>query len=87
MRVAIFMEVVFLLDLGVEMVVEVVVLGGATVRPDEPSNIPSFFAAMFVLHVPERVCANDDAPEKISAMLVTLDTSHSERSRLNDGAE
>ena len=35
-------------------------------------------------HAPQRVRANDEAPLKIPAMLVTLDTSHFDRSALND---
>ena len=34
-------------------------------------------------HAPQSVCANDEAPLNISAMLVTLDTSHFETSPLN----
>ena len=54
-------------------------------RPDEPANIPSFLAVE-VLHAPQSSCSKDDAPENISSMLVTLDTSHLERSPLNDDA-
>ena len=53
--------------------------------PDEPSNI-RYLSAVDVLHAPQSVCAKDDAPEKISSMLVTLDTSHLERSLLNSDA-
>ena len=69
-----FMEGILLLDLVVQ------------IRPDEPSNIPSFFADE-VSHTPPSVCANEDAPENISSMSVTLDTSHLEMSPLNDDAE
>ena len=55
------------------------------IRPDEPTNIPSLFAVE-VSHAPQRVCAKDEAPENISSMLVTLDTSHLERSALKDDA-
>ena len=61
---------------------EVVVL---QIRPDEPSNIPPL-SADEVCHSPQRVCANDDAPENMSSILVTLDTSHLEMPLLNDDA-
>ena len=48
----------------------------------ELSNIPSLFA-VDVNHAPQSVCVKDDAPENISSMLVTLDTSHLETSPLN----
>ena len=67
-------------------VVEGVVMVAAQSRPDEPSNIPSFFAVE-VDHAPQSVCVKDDAPENISFMLITLDTSHLEMSPLNDDAE
>ena len=38
-------------------------------------------------HAPQRVRANDEAPLNIPAMLVTLDTSHFERSALNGDAD
>merc|ERR1712183_813536 len=65
--------------------VEGVVMVAAQSCPDEPSNIPSFFAVE-VDHAPQSVCVKDDAPENISFMLITLDTSHLEMSPLNDGA-
>ena len=66
------------LEVGVVLVVQI--------RPDDPSNIP-FLSAVEVCHAPQSVCVNDVAPENISSMLVTLNTSHSERSVLNDDAE
>ena len=63
------------------MVVEVLVLV-VQIRPDERKNIPSL-SAVEVGHAPQSVCAKDDAPENIDSMLVTLDTSHLERSPLN----
>ena len=66
------------------MVVEVLVMV-LQIRPDESSNIPSL-SAVEVYHAPQSVCAKDDAPENISAMSVTLDTSHLEMSPLNDDA-
>ena len=79
------MEVVLLLE-DVVMVVEVLAVG-MQIRPDESSNIPSFFAFLEVYHAPHSVCAKDDAPENIFAMLITLRTSHLEMSPLNDDAE
>ena len=55
------------------------------IRPDEPTNI-YILPAFEVNHLPQRVCANDEAPLNINAMLFTLDTSHFERSALNDVA-
>ena len=55
------------------------------IRPGESKNIPSL-SAVDVLHAPQRVCAKDDAPENISFMSVTLDTSHLEMSVLNEDA-
>ena len=49
--------------------------------PDESSNMASL-SAVEVTHAPQSVCANNEAPLNISTMLVTLDTSHSERSAL-----
>ena len=78
------MEVVVLLMPAVIVVVEVVALA-VQMRPGEPSNIP-FFCAVEVLHVPQRVCAKDDAPLNIMSILVTLNTRHCEISTLNDDA-
>ena len=71
----------------VVVVVEVVVLVGVVVQipPGEPSNILVFFAVE-VPHLPQRVCVKDEALENMPTMLVTLDTSQSERSRLNADA-
>ena len=79
-RVKVFMEVVSLLEEVV--VVEVLVLVVVQIRPDESLNIPSF-SAVEVIHAPQSVCAKDDAPENISFMSVTLDTSHLETSPWN----
>ena len=54
---------------------KVVFLRLGRIRPDEPSNIPSF-SASDVCHEPLSVRAKDDAPENISFMLITRDTSH-----------
>ena len=67
---------------GVVAVVEVLVV---QIRPEEPSNIPSWSAAE-ASHAPRRSCANDDASKNMSPISVTLDTSHFERSPLNDDA-
>ena len=58
---------------------EVVLLVKAQSFPGEPSNILSL-RAVDVPHLPQSVCLNDDAPWNIASMLVTLDTSHFERS-------
>ena len=79
-----FMEVILLFE--VVVVVEVVVLVAVQIRPEEPWNIP-YLSAVEVNHAPQSVCAKDDAPKNICSILVTLDTSHLERSRLNDVAE
>ena len=55
--------------------------------PDEPSNMPLLSAVDMSHAVPQSVCANDDAPENICFMFVTLDTSHLEMSPLNDDAD
>ena len=65
---------------------EIVLLMEVQSRPDEPSNISSF-SAVEVRHAPQSVWANDDALLNIKLMRVTLDTSHFERSPLNDVAE
>ena len=78
-----FYRVVILLDVAV--VVEVLALF-LQIRPDDPSNIPSL-SAFDVSHVPQSVCAKDDAPWNIMFMAVTPDTSHLEMSRLNEDAE
>ena len=83
LEVVVGVEVVVLVVEVVDLVVEVVVL---QIRADEKANIPSFFA-FEAYHAPQSVCANDDAPENISSIVVTLDTSHLEISPLNDGAK
>ena len=73
-----FVKVAFLLvEVGLSVAVQI--------RPDEPANISSV-VAVEVCHSPQSVCANDDAPENISFILVTWDTSHLEMSPLNDEA-
>ena len=89
-------EVFFLL---VEEVVEVVVgvvfffffllvveEVGTQISPPESSNIRSW-SALECIHAPQRVCENFDASSNIWFISVTLDTSHFERSPLNDDAE
>ena len=56
------------------------------IRPEDPSNIPSL-SAVDVLHSPQSVCENDDAPANIFSILVTLDTFHIKMSLVNDDAE
>ena len=73
------------MEVVVKVVVEVLILM-VQIRPDDPVNIPSFFAVE-VSQAPQSVCAKDDAPENISFMPVTLDTSHLEMSLLNNDAE
>ena len=77
-RARVSMDVVSLLAAVVEVLVQI--------RPDDPSNIPSLFAVE-VLHLPQSICAKDDAPKNICPILVTLDTSHLEMSPLKDDAE
>ena len=72
------------LEVVVTVVVEVLILLVQS-RPGEPSNILSL-SAVEVSHAPQSVCAKDVAPENISFMLVTLDTSHLLMSTLNDEA-
>ena len=76
------MKVVLLSE---KIVVVVAVLVVVPIRPGEPSNILTL-SAVEVLHASQSVCAKEEAPENMSRMLVTLDTSHLERSRLNDDA-
>ena len=73
--------VVLPLEVGVDVLALV-----AHSRPGESSNIPSL-SAVEVYHAPQSVCVKDEAPENMSAMVVTLDTSHLEISPLNDVAE
>ena len=71
------------------VVVKVVVVLVVVVQifPDEPSNIP-YLSAVEVSHAsPQSVCEKDAAPENMSVMSATLDTSHLEMSQLNDDAE
>ena len=62
---------------------EVALLVDVQSFPPQPSNIRYFFA-VDVCHLSQRVCLNDDARLNIDSMLVTLDTSHFERSALKD---
>ena len=68
------MEEVLLWEVVVAMEILILVV---QIRPDEPSNIPAL-SAVEVIHAPQSVCANDDAPKNICFMLATLDTSHLE---------
>ena len=82
--VRVFKKLVLLLDVVVVLVIAVVVV--VHIPPDDPSNIPPLYAAE-LSHTPQSVCANDDAEWNMKPMLVTLKTSHLERSLLNDDAE
>ena len=79
------MEVALLLAVVVVVMLVVVAVLVMQIRPDEPSNIASLFAAE-VRHEPQTFCAKDDAPENIFCMWITLATSHFEMSQLNDDA-
>ena len=79
------MEVILLVEVVVVVVVKVIKLS-VHIRPGESVNIPSL-SAFEVYHAKQRVCVKDEAPENMSSMLITLDTSHLERSPLNDDAE
>ena len=63
-RVGVGDEIVILLGevVVVEVVVDVKEVVSVTlqIRPNDPPNIPAFFAVV-VYHLPQRVCANDDA--------------------------
>ena len=77
--------VVEALSLLVVVGLEILVLT-LQIRPDEAENIPYFFAVE-VNHAPQSMCVKDDAPENISSMLITLDTSHLDTSLLKDDAD
>ena len=77
-------HIVVLVEVVVVVAVEVLALV-VQICPDEPLKIPSL-CAVEVIHLPQRVCVNDDAPKNMAFMLNTLDTSHLEISRLNDDA-
>ena len=70
------------------MVVSFLLVAGLVLQifPDEPSNI-LVLTALEVNHAPQSVCEKDDAESNMRAILITLDTSHSEMSLLNDDAE
>ena len=53
---------------------------------DEPPNISSLSASA-VSHLPQRVCAKEEALLNMPYILVTLDTSHFEIFTLNDNAD
>ena len=70
---------------GVVVVVNVLLLLVQR-RLDESSKIPLLYA-FEVSHAPQSGRAKDNAPENMSSMSATLDTSHLEISPLNDDAE
>ena len=76
-------EVLLLLEVSV-VIKESILLGHS--RPGDFLNISNLFAVE-VTHTPLSVCSKDDVPENIITMSVTLETSHLERSPLNDDAE
>ena len=76
------MEVILLVEV---VVVAKIIKLSVHIRPDESVNIP-FLSAFEVYHAKQRVCVKDEAPENMSSMLITLDTSHLEMSLSNDGA-
>ena len=87
-KIALLLEVVVVVMeavLSVEAVAAVTLLAGVQIRPDERSNIP-FLSAVDVAHMPQSVCANDEASTNMSSMLVTLETSHLEISSLKEDA-
>ena len=98
MRAVLLWEVVLVVEVAVAVIVEAVLVVEilavlevlvlvVQIRPDEPSNIPPLYAVEVTHASPQSVCANDDAPANISSMSATLDTSHPERSLLNNDAE
>ena len=56
------------------------------IDPDEKANMKFLLAFEWTQAAPQRFCLNDTAPENMSSMSVTLDTSHFEMSTLNDFA-
>ena len=66
------MKVILLWEVVVVVEVLVVVV---PCRPDEPPNI-SVLDAVEVIHVPQSVCANDDAELNMYDMSATLETFH-----------
>ena len=85
MEVALLWENVLIGVVEPVVVMDVLVLV-LQIRPRDPSNIV-FLSAAEMPHLPQRVCAKDDAPENIFTMLPTLETSQLEMSPLNDDAE
>ena len=56
------------------------------IDPDERTNMSFWLAFELTQAAPQSCCLNDPAFENMLSMLVTLDTSHFEISRLNDDA-
>ena len=56
------------------------------IDPDDPVNMPVLVAFESTHAAPQRFRLNDNAPENILSMFVTLDTSHFEMSPLNESA-
>ena len=57
------------------------------IDPDDPVNIFVLLAFELTHSIPQSFWLNASALKNIESMLVTLDTSHFERSLLNDDAE
>ena len=71
---------IYFVPLGVVVVVVHIIF------PDEPENMPDLPLAVDFCHAPQSVWEKAFAPWNMKSILVTLDTSHLERSPLNDDA-
>ena len=81
--VASFMEEVMVFVVAVVTAVAVVdVQADNAIDPEESVNMWSFFALDFTQETPQSVCSKDVAPWNIWIMLVTAETSHTDRSWL-----
>ena len=58
--------------------------GGADIDPDVPVNIVRLAACELTHAAPQSVCVNPGALKNMATMFVTLDTSHFDRSLLNN---
>ena len=69
--------------MGIALLVQVPIF------PGDPSNMCPRFPPLIhaIIHLPQSVCLNDNADWNMLSMLPTLDTSHLDRSPLNDDAE
>ena len=71
---------------SVEMLLVMEMVDGEHIEPGESLNMPSCCAFELTQLTPQRVWSKDAAPEKMTAMLLTLDTSHLDKSWLKDVA-